>query len=82
MVRPWLTPREAWPVPAPADWEDWVNAPVTRDELDALRRSVVRGAPFGDDPWTRRTARRLSLESSLRPPHRPKVERKAGNKDS
>ena len=80
-AKPWLTPRERWPVPAPADWERWVNAPASVAELAALRRSVVRGAPFGDDPWTRKTAKRLSLESSLRPPHRPKMATKL-KKDS
>jgi putative transposase len=80
--KPWLTPREAWPLPAPADWDEWVNAPGTQAELLALRRSVVRGAPFGDDRWTTRTARRLSLESSLRPPHRPKKSTKRKVKDS
>jgi len=81
-AKPWLTPREDWPLPAPADWETWVNAPGTQAELEALRRSVVRGAPFGDDRWTKRTAKRLSLESSLRPPHRPKTVRKPTKKDS
>jgi len=81
-ARPWLTPRELWPTPAPADWEKWVNSPANQAELDAVRRSVVRGAPFGDDRWTRRTARRLSLESSLRPPHRPKTAKEANKKDS
>jgi hypothetical protein len=34
----------------------------TGPELAALRRSVVRGSPFGDRPWQERTARRLALE--------------------
>ena len=81
-ARPWLMPRAAWPLPAPGDWDEWVNAPGTKAELQALRRSVVRGAPFGDDRWTKRTAKRLSLESSLRPPHRPKNTKKRSGKDS
>jgi hypothetical protein len=31
-----------------------------------LRLSAERGRPFGDDSWTRETARRLGLESTLR----------------
>jgi hypothetical protein len=42
--KPWLTPREGWSTPAPADWDEWVNAPVNQAELEALRRSVTRGA--------------------------------------
>jgi putative transposase len=77
-AKPWLTSREQWPVPAPADWVKWLGASGDRAELEAMRRSVIRGAPFGDDRWTTRTARRLSLQSSLRAPHRPKA---VGKKD-
>ena len=34
----WLHP---WPIDMPADWIDWVAAPQTQAELDAVRRSVV-----------------------------------------
>jgi putative transposase len=60
-----------WPVPLPADWTRRVNEPETEAELEALRRSVVRGTPFGSTAWTRRTARRLGLEATLRPRGRP-----------
>jgi putative transposase len=62
----------AWPVPRPADWPRLVNLPQTEAELEAVRRSVIRGLPFGGDAWTQRTARRLGLESTLRPRGRPK----------
>ena len=61
-----------WPVAAPADWVRRVNRPLTAGELDALRRSVRRGQPYGSDRWVQRTAGRLGLESSLRPPGRPR----------
>ena len=44
-------------------------------ELAALRESVRRGRPFGDVAWQRRTARRLGLESTLRPRGRPRKPR-------
>ncbi|MDH5670026.1 MAG: transposase [Nitrospira sp.] len=65
----WLHPS---PVSGPTDWATWVNAPMTDAEVDALRRSVNRGTPFGADPWVRRTARRLGLEASLNPRGRPR----------
>ncbi len=65
---PWLTP---WPVAVPLGWTAHVNGPETESELAALRRSVVRGAPYGDDGWQQRTAARLGLESSLRDRGRP-----------
>ena len=44
----------------------------TEDELAALRRSVSRGAPFGDEPWQAQTALALGLESALRRQGRPR----------
>jgi putative transposase len=74
---PWLAAQAAWPVPAPrgTTWEAFVQAAETAAELEALRRSVARGAPFGRRAWVARTAKRLDLESSLRPRHRPKKTR-------
>jgi putative transposase len=60
-----------WPVDEPADWLEWVNQPQTAQELEALRTSVRRGRPFGDEPWQRQTAAALGLGHSLRPLGRP-----------
>jgi putative transposase len=60
----WLQPV---PVAGPNDWLGWVNAPMTDAELEALRRSVNRGPPFGSEAWVQQTARRLGLEASLKP---------------
>jgi hypothetical protein len=38
----------------------------------ASRRSVVRGAPFGEEQWQEATAAALGLESALGGPGRPK----------
>ena len=37
-----------------------------------LRRSAQVGTPFGETVWQQATAKRLGLESTLRPPGRPK----------
>lgn len=55
----------------PPGWRDWVNEPQSAAELDALRRCVNRGAPFGAENWARRTAEALGLASTLRPRGRP-----------
>jgi putative transposase len=60
-----------WPVAFPANWVATVNAVQSEAELVALRRSVARGAPFGEERWCQRIAKRLGLESSLRPRGRP-----------
>lgn len=59
------------PVPWPHAWVNLVNGPQTQQELEALRRCVVRGRPFGRGGWVQRTARRLGLLSALRPRGRP-----------
>jgi putative transposase len=63
----------AWPLPRKADWVAHVNAAQTEAELQAVLRSIVRGSPMGDASWSGRTARRLGLESTLRPPGRPTI---------
>jgi putative transposase len=73
---PWLS---AWPLPLPEHWLEYVNRAETESELAALRRSVVRGAPFGDDVWQQQTAVVLGLESALRRPGRPNKRRQSEN---
>ncbi len=69
---PWLVGLRQWPIPLRRDWVSWVNHPETVKELEALRKSVNRGVPFGDADWQRRTADRLKLQQTLRDPWRPK----------
>ena len=67
---------DPWPVPQPRAWVDQVNRPQTEAELEALRRSVVRGMPYGAAEWTERTVKALALESTLRPRGRPRKQPK------
>jgi putative transposase len=62
----------AGPVPRPRNWLKWVNQPLTTGALEALRRCVNRGTPFGAAAWVEQTAARLHLESTLRPRGRPR----------
>jgi putative transposase len=62
----------AWPLRRLAGWVEEVNTPQTEVELAALRRSVSRGCPFGEAPWSDRIVHRLGLESTLRPQGRPR----------
>lgn len=68
-VRTWLA---EWPFPQPTGWVAWVNEPQTASELEALRESVQRGRPFGDQAWVQHVAEQLGLASTLRPRGRPK----------
>jgi putative transposase len=66
--RRWLS---AWPLPRPRDWADLVNQPQTEAELEAIRRSVRRGQPYGQKDWVKKIAQQLGLESTLRSRGRP-----------
>lgn len=73
-----LSSRQAWihasPVPRPVRWKKWVNKAETDKEVEAIRRSVNRGTPFGQEAWMRRTAIRFGLEASMNPRGRPRKE--------
>jgi len=70
----------SWPFPVPEGWVAHVNGVETAGEWEAVRRSVVRGSPFGDESWTKRTAVRLGLESTLHPRGRPRKEKTRGDR--
>jgi putative transposase len=54
------------------EWVRRVNTPLSAGDLTRLRLSVERGSPFGSETWTKRTAEKLGLQSTLRPRGRPK----------
>jgi putative transposase len=64
-----IAPPPAWfcAVDLPRGWPDWVNEPQTAVELEAIRASVNRGAPFGAEGWRTETATALGLQATLRP---------------
>jgi putative transposase len=61
-----------WPAPRPRHWAEHVRQPQTEAELTAVRISIQRVSPFGYAYLTIDTARRLCLQSTLRPRGRPK----------
>ena len=61
-----------WPIPRPRSWLAYVNEAQSASELEAIRRSVVRGTPYGSESWVTQSAARLQLKHTLRPKGRPK----------
>lgn len=61
-----------WPVEQPRHWLTFANRAQSASELEALRLSVQRGRPFGEDAWVKRMATRFGMESTLRLRGRPK----------
>ena len=72
----------SWPMARLVDWLDIVNQAQTEGELEALRRSVKRGAPYGANRWSKEMAQRLNLQSALRPLGRPAKVANDGLNDS
>ncbi len=66
----------------PRNWRALVNKPQTDDELAAVRKSIVRGTPFGGDKWISNTAARLSLESTTRPRGRPRLNKESWHREN
>jgi len=63
-----------WPIFEGVDYAEWVNEkfPHEKIESDEIEISIQRGRPYGSDLWIAKIAKELGLQSSLRPPNRPK----------
>lgn len=61
-----------WPIPEPKDYLLFVNTPQSKEEEENIRVSIVKGKPFGTDIWTVKMIKKFKLESTVRPPWRPK----------
>jgi putative transposase len=71
-----------WPLARPADWLAWVDQPQTDAEVEALRKSVEKGRPFGQSAWRERMIEDLGLQASVRQPGRPKKRAAANAQES
>ena len=60
------------PTPLPRNYPSWINTPEPTEELAALRRSVVKGVPYGGESWRDTMIRRYELEQTTRAPGRPR----------
>ena len=58
----------------PTDWPDWVNEGEATEQVNAIRKSVTKGQPYGSEPWVERMVRQWNLDATLRARGRPKKE--------
>jgi putative transposase len=65
---------DALPIKLPSNWNEYVDKQLTCANLENLRQSVNRQAPFGDIEWQKKTSHQLGLEQTLKPRGRPKKE--------
>lgn len=67
----------AYPVKLPADWNKQVNIIPTETDQLIIDNCIKRGTPYGGETWTKRTAQKLGLESTIRSIGRPSLAEKA-----
>jgi putative transposase len=60
-----------WPIARPPRWLELVNTPQGDAEEAAMKHSIVRGRPYGAEPWVNKIARTLNLGQTLNPRGRP-----------
>jgi putative transposase len=65
-----VVPMAAWPISQPLSWVDIVNQPQTSSEVQAIRKSLIGGHPFGDEGW--RQMADAQLGRCRRKPGRPR----------
>jgi putative transposase len=61
------------PVERPGHWLRRVNQILPAAQLDAIRNSVNRGAPFGDKTWLKNIVAKLGLQFAVNPRGRPRI---------
>ena len=54
------------PLPWPRNWLEQVNRALTDKEVEAVRKSLERGQPYGSETWIKCAAGQLGLASTLR----------------
>ncbi len=59
------------PVSLPKNWPALVHQSVAEIDVSKIQNSIKRGAPLGLDQWVSLVARKMALESTLRPRGRP-----------
>jgi putative transposase len=60
------------PVGLPENWGQFVDTPMTSSEIEKVRKSVNRQAPYGKELWVDDMSANFGLASTLRPRGRPK----------
>jgi putative transposase len=63
---------KAWPVEPTGPVSAWLRTPATEEDEARVRRSLLKGAPFGDEEWEAQAAATWGLESTRRQRGRPK----------
>ncbi len=60
------------PTTLPRNYKTWINMSDKPKDLLLLRNSLNRGVPYGGESWREKMIKNFNLESTMRPPGRPR----------
>jgi putative transposase len=60
------------PIALPGNWTQFVDTPLSNSEIEKLRVSIQRQAPYGESTWTKKVCKKYGLESTIRSRGRPR----------
>lgn len=60
------------PIELPSHWQNYVDTPLTDKELEKIRRSVIRQAPYGNPDWQKQICEGFGLRSTINSRGRPR----------
>ena len=61
-----LPPLSAWPISQPANWLELLNGEESASRLEAIRASIRRSQPIGEESWRQNTGIALALRREHR----------------
>jgi putative transposase len=59
------------PINLPENWNEYINNKESKSNLGAIKNSLDRQAPLGDENWCYRVSKKYGLESTITPRGRP-----------
>jgi putative transposase len=67
-------PLHEWPMARPGDWCNWVNESELTEQLNMVRKSLLKGQPYGSAQWVEQLVTLWNLGTTVRGRGRPKKE--------
>ncbi|MDP3772435.1 MAG: transposase [bacterium] len=61
-----------FPLEISTTYKEWINTPESLKELEEIRTSVNKGAPYGGESWVEKTVKQFKLDATMRNPGRPR----------
>jgi len=62
----------SWTISEPEYYLRWLNTAQTKEEEDAIERSITKNTPFGNSIWVDKVIKKFNLEQTLRGAGRPR----------